>query len=120
MPILQQNHDGKIETAEINRTFLGREDHGIPTCMITLHGKGWAHGFGGYDLRVHTTYVQTLLDALRVPQWEKLQGTKVRLFTLHNQAIAIGHLTEDRWMTCDREGPRIIRQDGSTISEIEY
>ena len=37
-----------IENVKINDTFLGREDHGILTCYLTVEGEG----FGGVYWRI--------------------------------------------------------------------
>jgi hypothetical protein len=66
--------------AKIASTFLGRQDHGIPTAVLDIDEEHGGSGFGGFDIRVHATYVQTLLDALHVPTWERLPGTVIRVF----------------------------------------
>ena len=37
-----------IETVKITKTFLGREDHGILTCYLTVEGDGFEVSIGGY------------------------------------------------------------------------
>ncbi len=97
--------NGKIAT-----TFLGRQDHGIPTAVLDIDEEHGGSGFGGFDIRVHTTYVQTLLDALHVPTWERLPGTVIRVFIRRGVYVAVGCILEDRWFRCDPErGPRIVR-----------
>ncbi|WP_105206204.1 hypothetical protein [Streptococcus suis] len=39
-----------IENVKITKTFLGREDHGILTCYLTVEGDGFGVSIGGYCL----------------------------------------------------------------------
>ncbi|HEL1790804.1 TPA: hypothetical protein TXV07_002157, partial [Streptococcus suis] len=39
-----------IENVKITKTFLGREDHGILTCYLTVEGYGFGVSIGGYCL----------------------------------------------------------------------
>lgn len=40
----------RIVNAEIEETFLGREEHGILTCFLHLKGNGFGVGIGGRAL----------------------------------------------------------------------
>lgn len=89
-----------IENAKIRNTFLGKEDHGIPSSMLSLEGDCWGQGFGGHDLRFEGKGVALLmgiLDTLRVDSWEKLPGTLVRVRRVNGRICAVGHIVEDRW-----------------------
>lgn len=103
-----------IVNARIAHTFLGREDHGIFTIVLTLDGGGWGQGAGGVSLdepirdsagkflgRVPTTligkHIIGIIDTLGVDQWEKVQGQHVRAERVGGTIARIGHITENRW-----------------------
>lgn len=101
----------KIQNARILSTHLGPEDHGIPTAMLTLEGQHDSTGFGGYDLRHHGIgYVTQLLSALCVSTWEKLPSQVVRMAIAGHMCIAVGHVMQDRWFVCDKDGPRVVTE----------
>lgn len=100
--------------ARISQTFLGREDHGIFTIMLTLDGGGWGQGAGGMalDEPVHGSdgkflgrfptdligkHVVGILDTLGVDQWEKVLGKHVRAERIGGTIERIGHITDNRW-----------------------
>lgn len=103
----------QIRNARITSTQLGNEDHGIPTSYVTIDAGGCGGGFGGHDLRYHGIgYVTTLLKALDVESWEKLPRQLVRAASsgIGSQWLALGHIIEDRWFVCDKDGPRILTE----------
>lgn len=90
------------ENVKICGTFLGKENHGIPTCQLKLlSGECTGLTFGGYDLRhsLHTGFVQNILDTLNVDSWEQLPGTnmRIRMTKSSPKIISIGHIIKDRW-----------------------
>lgn len=96
----------EIVNATIGDTMLGIEDHGIFTCVLFLdYGDSSTQGFGTYDLRGAwgTEFLQKMLEAIGVNEWEKLKGTNVRVrfgkssAGLGNEIVAIGHITRDKW-----------------------
>jgi hypothetical protein len=93
----------EIRNARIRSTMLGREDHGIPTAFVHLEWEGAGQGFGGYDLRHHTGFVQNVLDTVGVSAWEKLPGTVVRVDSDDCKAYRIGHAIDDRWYEPERK-----------------
>lgn len=87
-----------IKNAVIKSVYLGREDHGIPTCYITLDYGGVCQAFGGYDLRHYgINFIMGVLDALKVKSWEDLPGTHCRADSEHSKVTAIGHILGDTW-----------------------
>lgn len=103
--------------AKIIRSFLGVEDHGIFTCMLTLEGDGWGIGYGGYSMdtwhaelnrRVGTAYgmevIMQLLNALELECWEDLKGKCVRVEMDHEfgKVVRIGHLLKNKWFSFDQ------------------
>ncbi len=104
-----------IQNAQIRRTFLGTEDHGIFTWYITIEGPAWGTSYGGYALdepqRENGKFVRRygtgdgletikrVLDTLEVESWEKLPGTFVRAKSEDTQMVAIGHLLKDQWFS---------------------
>ena len=90
----------EIRNAQIKSTFLGREDHGIPTCYLTLDYDGLVQGFGGYDLRFEGKGIDFLMDVLKVvgvDSWEKLPGKYVKAEFDNSKVYRIGHITKDDW-----------------------
>ena len=92
----------EIKNAKITSTFLGREDHGIPTCFVHLDYGSSAQGFGGYDLRFPSygiDFITKILSTLEVASWEKLPGTYCRAKADRCCVQAIGHITKDQWFS---------------------
>jgi hypothetical protein len=100
----------EITNAVISKTMLGREDHGIMTCYLTLDYSGSVQGFGGYSLdefsptldrRVGTKwgmeFIARVLNVVEVENWEDLRGKYVRVKKGGATIDAIGHITKDQW-----------------------
>lgn len=86
--------------ARIRSTFLGPEDHGIPTCAIQLDHEGGTQGFGGYDLRCYPNAWHQILAVVGAKSWEDLVGKNVRARRNSKRMIeSIGHIVEDRWFS---------------------
>jgi hypothetical protein len=81
-------YDGVVATVE--RTALGKEDHGILTANMTLGWDGSGVVFGGFCLdtpgpdsgdRVGSAYgldyVIKVLETVGVESWEQLRGTQL-------------------------------------------
>ncbi|ASZ74595.1 hypothetical protein KHO57_gp020 [Mycobacterium phage Phabba] len=100
-------HDGVTYAANIvtiERTELGREDHGIWHSMLHVDGGGWGTGVGGYVLddkpvertsgspRLGTAFgMQWIIDTVTVVcgeygKWEDMVGT--RIFLLHEEGTS--------------------------------
>ena len=105
---------GVIENAQIESTQLGKEDHGIFTCMLHLSFGGTGQGFGGYCFdtwseserkRVATIYgmkfIMALMETLEVTTWEGLKGVYCRADHSHSKVYGIGHLLKDKWFYPD-------------------
>ena len=89
------------QNAQITGTFLGIEDHGIPTFILTLDYGGSGQGFGMRDLRHEKYGIDLLMDVLRVTgckSWEDLPGTYVRARATFSNVGASGHITKDEWL----------------------
>lgn len=88
----------EIINARIVSTFLGLEDHGIPTCSVGMDYGSAGQSFGGYDLRHYGSGMLTgILEAVGAPSWEELVGMNCRVYASHDKVHAIGHIVEDRW-----------------------
>jgi len=88
----------EIKNAKIESTQLGKEDHGIPTCFITLDYGSAGQGFGGYDLRYYgIEMIIRILEVVDVEKWEDLVGKYVRVKIEDGLIQAIGHITKDSW-----------------------
>lgn len=97
--------DAETINARVCSTFLGRDDHGIPTASIVLEWARGVQSFGGYNL-LHpdrADFCHCVLDAVGVDSWEELPGTIARIRQTFRAVLAIGHAVEDRWY--DPEGP---------------
>ena len=102
----------EIKNAQITRTMLGREDHGIFTFMIYIKCDSWACGVGGYaldyydetfDKRVYSAKsleaVSKVLDVVGVDKWEDLKGKYIRVKDdgWGSTIDEIGNLIDDKW-----------------------
>lgn len=105
----------EIVNAQIKRTSLGREGHGIFTAMLYLDYGSTSQGFGGYTLGTTDTKIEhkhnrnqsckfgikfllQVLDILEVEDWEHLPGTKLRVDKEGwGDIYGIGHYLKDSW-----------------------
>jgi len=95
------------ENAKITKVFLGREDHGIPTCFVTLTGPSWGQGFGGYDIRYYgIDMLMSIIETVGCSSWEELPGNhcRVKRETRLGPIKAIGHITDDKWYEPETKG----------------
>lgn len=85
----------------IRSTFLGSEDHGIPTAWLHLDFAGSGQGFGGYTLTgaAAAFWIKRVLETVGAESWEKLPGkhVRVRREKSYDAILAIGHIIEDKW-----------------------
>lgn len=99
-----------IKNARITRTFLGYEDHGTLTLMITLDYGDASQGFGGYAFdgydeklkrRVHDAssmrFIAEVLRVVGVDSYEELVGKHVRADADLVKVYRIGNLLKDDW-----------------------
>lgn len=100
---------GEIMNAVIYETFLGLEDHGIPTAWLRLEYDGSTQGFGGYDLRhqAHARkFIWRVLEVVGVREWGDLVGKPCRVIagdTWNGPLKAIGHIIKDKWYYPEKE-----------------
>lgn len=96
----------EIRNARVRSTYLGMEDHGIPTFNVDLQYEGNIfQGFGGFDLRHYGIKpIMRILATLEVPSWEKLPGSFCRVRVESGLVCAIGHFFENRWYEVQKEG----------------
>ena len=81
------------------RIFI--EDHGILTFFIDLDYGGQMQDFGGYDVRTNLgVWVQDILNAFEVDDWNKLKGKPCRARLDDSRLIrSIGNLIKEKWVT---------------------
>ena len=97
-----------MKNAQIERTFLGREDHGLMTFFVHFDfGDGLHQGYGGYSLggRRHPSpfgiaAIEALLDTVGVTEWDMLRGQYVRVeyedpSAFNSKIIRIYNITDD-------------------------
>lgn len=106
----------EIKNAIIERTMLGKEDHGIMTAFLYLNFGGAGQGFGGYALdefnqllnkRVGMAYgmkfLIRILEVLEVEKWESLPGQHLRVDAEWGRIHGIGHILKNNWFYPDKE-----------------
>ena len=97
-----------IETknAKIASTMLGKEGHGIMTCMIDLDYGGVHQGFGGYEFSGENSFamgfIKAVLKIAGVSRWEDLPGKYIRAKTEPGHIHSIGHITKDEWFAPEK------------------
>ena len=106
----------KIKNVKITKTFLGREDHGILTCYLTVEGDGFVGSIGGYCLEkydenkrkrvaYHKSFelIDRILEVVGVSTWEELQGKYIRVKSndFSGRVTKIGSLIKDDWLDFD-------------------
>lgn len=87
--------------AKVKDTFLGYEDHGILTIMLSVDYGGSAQGVGLYDLGSDSRdakpgewdrWIKGVLSACGVSQWEKIKGRTIMVLIEGGLPQAIGPL----------------------------
>ena len=107
--------------AKIGGVSLGREDHGIFTCMVHLNYGGGGQGAGGYSLdeyseadkKRHGTafgceWIIRLMDACGVDDFSKLVGRTV--LALHEDATSTGQVIGLKPLPTERGKPFLFRE----------
>lgn len=105
--------------AQIERTMLGFEDHGILTFVLHCVWDGAGCGFGGYALdgvpkertagsgrtghAFGSAAIRAVLETVGVSSWEELKGKYVRIESegLGGRIKRIGHITKNIWLSLD-------------------
>ena len=102
-----------IENVKITDSFLGREDHGILTCYLTVEGDGFGVSIGGYSLEKYDEHekkrvvcfelIDRILEVVGVNSWEELQGKHIRIKSrgFGGRITKIGNLFKDDWLDFD-------------------
>ena len=105
-----------IENVKITKTFLGREDHGILTCYLTVEGYGFGVSIGGYCLDKYDEHkkkrvafyksfelIDRILEVVGANSWEELQGKYIRVKSngFGGRVTKIGNLIKDDWLDFD-------------------
>ena len=114
----------EAKNAKIDSTMLGREDHGIMTCMLFVNYGGACQGFGGYTLdgydkglekRVGSAYgmefIIRVLETVGVTRWEELPGKHLRVKADHGKIHSIGNIIEDKWFAPEPDLSEFIRRE---------
>lgn len=100
----------KIENAQIARTFLGVEDHGMMSFSLYMQGEGWGQSFGnisldGFNRQLNKregwangfVLVRSILEAVGVQSWEDLKGKYCRIKREEGMIVAVGHVMNNKW-----------------------
>ena len=96
-----------IENAKITNVFLGYEDHGILTVMLTLALDSYTVSWGGMALgNIHSytplfgEYISEILLTVGVSEWKDLVGKYVRIEEsgIGSPVTKIGNIIEDKWL----------------------
>lgn len=103
----------KIINAKITNTFLGREDHSIPTFGISIEtSEGWCTTIGYYSLAGYDKQKKeyswcnfeilfNILEVVGVDSWEELKGKYIRIKVAekwNDPIVEIGNLMADNWV----------------------
>lgn len=104
----------EIKNAVIEKTFLGKEDHGIFTFNLSLDYGGTGQGFGNYGLDdwneeqgkrmgcgSSIDLIKEILEIVGVYSWEDLPGKHIRVQAYSHKVIAIGHFLHDKWFNIE-------------------
>lgn len=76
-----------VEPVTIASTFLGREDHGIPTFSLALEGAGWGVSAGGYRLGTGSVALMIrILEVVGAESWEKLPSKGTHAL-MHDRSV---------------------------------
>ena len=87
-----------IFNVTIQDTYLGKEDHGIPTCRICVEGDGFGSSFGNYELRTYgIDMILSMIEIVGAKSWEDLKGRYARVKIANAKVEAIGHIIKDSW-----------------------
>ena len=110
------NHKVTVKNALITKTFLGREEHGLFTCYLTVKGDGFGVSLGGYCLdsyderkgkrvAIHKSLelIDRILEVVGVDNWEELPGKYIRVETegFGSKVTKMGNLIKDEWLDFD-------------------
>jgi hypothetical protein len=114
----------ETKNALIKSTQLGIEDHGLMSFSINLDYGDSFQGAGGYCLdgprqdengdfikREGTAWgmslIMEILNVVGVSNWEDLPGKHIRVKAHSTGVEAIGHITEDKWLTFKEFGKEL-------------
>src|SRR3982751_4252153 len=95
------NVNGKSYLAElgtVKEAWLGREDHGIFTYMLTINFGGKEQGAGAYNLNNAERmglHLQALLNFFGCP-WNYIQNKRVYALQEHAGGTIVGLLNESK------------------------
>jgi len=86
------------ELARIERTHLGFEDHGILTLSLQVNYGSASQGIGGYPILTNAgPWIDRILQACGVGQWEKLVGRTIYVLTDgHRRVVGIENLPTEQ------------------------
>lgn len=89
----------EVRNARISDVFLGTQDHGIFTCMITVDYGSSTQGVPALDLRKNASeYLIQLLNTFQVDSFDKIKGQFCRVQTDGGMITHIGHIVADVWL----------------------
>ena len=92
----------KTLNATIRGTFIGVEDHGVPTFMVDVEHEDGSQAFGTYDLRYYG--IEPILRTIRAvgaKSWENLKGKHCRVFIEDGLIRGIGHIVHSEQLPFD-------------------
>jgi hypothetical protein len=99
----------KMETEEVRNAIIRKatitnEDHGILSAWLDMDYGGAGQSFGGYVLYnpnfrkdVAGFFIWRVLEVADVTEWGKLPGRTIRVKSLDERILAIGHIVKDIW-----------------------
>lgn len=103
----------QIENVKITNASITMTDHGCLTFWLSLEGRGWGCGYGGYCIGKGylgakefsaengegLVAIMKVMDVVGVEKWEDLKGKYCRVVTKSwgEPITTIGNLIEDKW-----------------------
>jgi hypothetical protein len=100
----------EIENARISSVRLGFDRDIFLSFWVTVEGKGWGQGVGGYVLSKQGdsegygkgfAAIANLLAVVGVESWEELKGQLIRVkhrgTAGSSEPPIIGHIIDDKW-----------------------
>lgn len=114
---MRNDDELRTENCRIESADISIEDHGMVTFWLTLSGKGWGQGLGGWALDQAIRggderegwgpgiiAIRKILETVGVMKWSQLKGTLCRAkigYCGSARPPIIGHIIDDKWFDMD-------------------
>lgn len=93
----------EIKNARISDVFLGFQDHGIFTCMITVDYDGSSQAVPALNLSKNaSSYLIQLLNTFQVSSFDLIKGQYCRVKLEDGMITHIGHIVNNVWLDANQ------------------